>query len=247
VEALLWLAVQDPLPATLSKVEGTYTDLLATLSGKHGAPATLTDEAVYQELRKLFAAHGRDGKYVPNMKAVLRVLAAVRETLPEVDSEADSSSAEAGVTSPEAAAPSSAPVPSASVPRGRGAHLRRDAATAAAKAVATAAVAQILKGAVGQISRLRVTVEAVRVPPAPDSEAPAAEPGSATATADFEFGDAALSDDAFEVLALLMEYLHDNMVTAEAQQYKLPSPIPVTEQDLLDYCQARLEKSKFAS
>ncbi len=44
-----------------------------------------------------------------------------------------------------------------------------------------------------------------------------------------------------------MEYLHDNMVTAEAEQYKLPSPIPVTQQDLLDYCQARLEKSKFAS
>jgi hypothetical protein len=239
VEALLWLTGRDPFPETLSKVEGTYTDLLATLEKKHGAPEGLTDKAVYMELRKLFAAHGRDGKYVPNMKAVLRVLAAVGETLPDI------TGTEAAGASPEAY-PSSAPVPSGSTTlhagmRGSG------ASAAAAKAVATAAVAQILKGAVGQISRLRVTVEAVRVPPAPDSEAPAAEPGSATATADFEFGDAALSDDAFEVLALLMEYLHDNMVTAEAEQYKLPSPIPVTEQDLLDYCQARLEKSKFAS
>jgi hypothetical protein len=239
----LWLAVQDPLPATLSKVVGTYADLRETLAEKCDAPMSLTDDAVYNELRKLFAAHGSDGKYVPNMKAVLRVLAAVGETLPDVDSEADSSTAEAGVTSPEAAVPSSAPVPS-----GSAMNLRRGSqSAAAAKAVATAAVAKILKGAVGQISRLRVTVEAVRVPPAPDSEAPATEPGSATATADFEFGNAALSDDAFEVLALLMEYLHDNMVTAEAEQYKLPSPIPVTEQDLLDYCQARLEKSKFAS
>jgi hypothetical protein len=95
---------------------------------------------------------------------------------------------------------------------------------------------------------MKVTVETARVPPpAVDGEAPAPEPGSTTATADFEFGDAALRDDAFEVLSLLMEYLHDTMATREAEQYKLPSPIPVTEQDLLDYCQTRLEKSKFAS
>jgi hypothetical protein len=36
-----------------------------------------------------------------------------------------------------------------------------------------------------------------------------------------------------------MEYLHDTMATREAEQYKLPSPIPVTEQDLLEYCQTR--------
>ena len=242
VRALLWLAGRDPLPETLSKVAGAYADLPATLSEKHGAPLGLTEKAVYNELRKLFAAYGTGRKYIPNMKEVLRVLAAVGETLPDAISAAGSSSAEAGGTSPEATAPSSAPVPS-----GRGAHLRTSASAATAKAVATEAVAKILKGAVGQIGRMKVTVEAVRVPPAAAVGAADPGPASTTATADFDFGDAALSDAAFEVLALVMEYLHDTMATREAEQYKLPSPIPVTEQDLLEYCQTRLEKSKFAS
>ena len=198
VRALLWLAGRDPLPETLSKVAGAYADLPATLSEKHGAPLGLTEKAVYNELRKLFAAYGTGRKYIPNMKEVLRVLAAVGETLPDAISAAGSSSAEAGGTSPEATAPSSAPVPS-----GRGAHLRTSASAATAKVLATEAVAKILKGAVGQIGRMKVTVEAVRVPPAADVGASDPGPASTTATADFDFGDAALSDAAFEVLALV--------------------------------------------
>jgi hypothetical protein len=219
-------------------VEGTYADLLATLGNKHGAPESLTDKAVYDQLRRLFKTHGKEPTYTPNRHEVLRVLAAViGKVLDEVDEAAVAVSATPAVESSS----------TASGPSGRGAHLRKSTTVAEVKTVATGMVDSILKGAVGQISRMKVTVEAVRVPPAADVGASDPDLGSTTATADFEFGDAALSDDAFEVLALLMEYLHDNMVTAEAEQYKLPPRIPVTEQDLLDYCQARLEKSKFAS
>ncbi len=60
VEALLWLAGRDPLPATLSTVVGTYADLLATLGKKHGAPVSINDKAVYDALRRLFIAHGSE-------------------------------------------------------------------------------------------------------------------------------------------------------------------------------------------
>ena len=153
MRALLWLAGRDPLPETLSKVAGAYADLQATLSEKHGAPLGLTEKAVYNELRKLFAAYGTGRKYIPNMKEVLRVLAAVGETLPDAISAAGSSSAEAGGTSPEATAPSSAPVPSGRTALRAG--MRGSSASAAdVKRIATAAVAKILKGAVGQIGRM---------------------------------------------------------------------------------------------
>ena len=241
VEAMLWLAAKAPLPPTLSKVAGTYADLLVTLGKKHGAPESLTDDAVYRQLRRLFIAHGKQQTYTGNQNEVLRVLAAViGKVLDEVDEAAVAvSEATAGGTSPEATAPSSAPVPSGRTALHAG--MRGSGASAAdVKSIATAAVAKILNGAVGQISRLKVTVEAVRVPPAAAVGAADPGPASTTATADFDFGDAALSDAAFEVLALVMEYLHDTMATREAEQYKLPSPIPVTEQDLLEYCQTRL-------
>lgn len=238
VETMLWLTSQDPLPETLSKVTGTYADLLVTLGKKHGAAKSLTDKAVSLQLRRLFIAHGKEATYAPNRHEVLRVLAAViGKVLAEVDEAAVAVSATPAVGSSSAAL----------APSGRGAHLRKPTTAAEVKTVATGMVERILQGAVGQISRLKVTVEAVRVPPAAAVGAADPGPASTTATADFDFGDAALSDAAFGVLALIMEYLHDTMATREAEQYKLPSPIPVTEQDLLDYCQTRLEKSKFAS
>ena len=241
VEALLWLTSQDPLPETLSKVTGTYADLLVTLGKKHGAAKSLTDKAVSLQLRRLFIAHGKEATYAPNRHEVLRVLAAViGKVLAEVDEAAVAVSATPAVGSSSAAlAPSGS---TGNLFRGK---IRTTAAEV--KSVATGMVERILQGAVGQISRLKVTVEAVRVPPAAAVGAADPGPASTTATADFDFGDAALSDAAFEVLALIMEYLHDTMATREAEQYKLPSPIPVTEKDLLDYCQTRLEKSKFAS
>ena len=77
VEALLWLAGRDPLPETLSKVTGTYADLLVTLGKKHGAPESLNDKAVYDALRRLFKAHGKEPTNTPKRHEVLRVLAAV--------------------------------------------------------------------------------------------------------------------------------------------------------------------------
>ena len=104
VEVLLWLAAKDPLPETLSKVTGTYADLLATLGKKHGAPESLNDKAVYDALRRLFIAHGKEPTYTPNRHEVLRVLAAViGKVLDEVDEAAVAVSATPVVESSSAA------------------------------------------------------------------------------------------------------------------------------------------------
>ena len=136
VEAMLWLAAKDPLPPTLSKVAGTYADLLVTLGKKHGAPESLTDDAVYRQLRRLFKAHGKQQTYTGNRHEVLRVLAAViGKVLDEVDEAAVAVSAIPAVESSSAA----------SGPSGRGAHLRKSTIAAEVKSVATGMVERILQ------------------------------------------------------------------------------------------------------
>ena len=133
---MLWLAAKDPLPPTLSKVAGTYADLLVTLGKKHGAPESLTDDAVYRQLRRLFKAHGKQQTYTGNRHEVLRVLAAViGKVLDEVDEAAVAVSAIPAVESSSAA----------SGPSGRGAHLRKSTIAAEVKSVATGMVERILQ------------------------------------------------------------------------------------------------------
>jgi hypothetical protein len=133
--------------------------LTSTLGNNPGAPVRISDKAVYDARRRLFIAHGRCDKYIPSCTEVLRVLAVVIAKLLD---EAD----EPVVVVPARSAAQSSST--ASGPNGRGVHLRKSATAAYVKTVAA-------RGAVGQISRLKVTVEAVRAPISPDSDTSAPE------------------------------------------------------------------------
>ena len=49
-----------------------------------------------------------------------------------------------------------------------------------------------------------------------------------------------------QALAIIMEFLHEQHVAKEADRYKLPQPLPVTEDDILAYCRTRLDSSLMA-
>jgi hypothetical protein len=83
VDALLWLANQRPLLETLPHVNEDYAELWSSLRENHSAPASLGGNAVYSQLRNLFKEHAPSGKYSPDLKLVVRVLAAVAESLPD--------------------------------------------------------------------------------------------------------------------------------------------------------------------
>ena len=106
-DALLWLVNQRPLLETLPQGNEAYAELRGSLREHHGAPETLGGNAVYNQLRDLFKEHASDGKYAPDLKLVVRVLAAVTETLPD----AVAAPADVAVAMPmESIAPSS-PLP----------------------------------------------------------------------------------------------------------------------------------------
>jgi hypothetical protein len=64
--------------------------------------------------------------------------------------------------------------------------------------------------------------------------------------ADCSIGDTELSDTAFEAFSLMMEFLHGSIVKEEADTYRIPAVLPVTESDLIEYCGKRMEESKLA-
>jgi hypothetical protein len=85
VAALLWLANQEPLPETLLQGNEDYAELRSSLRENRSGPETLSVKAVFSLLRDLFKEHASDGKYTPDLKLVVRVLAAVAESLPHAD------------------------------------------------------------------------------------------------------------------------------------------------------------------
>jgi hypothetical protein len=44
----------------------------------------------------------------------------------------------------------------------------------------------------------------------------------------------------------MMEFLHGSIVKEEADTYRIPAVLPVTESDLIEYCGKRMEESKLA-
>ena len=206
--------------------------------------------------------------YVASRKEVLRVLSAVGENLP------DPAALAAGTSTSSAE-------PSAGASRLRAGMRGAVSGAAAALSGAVAVASKVRKAVAGEISRLRLRIEAVRVPAGPtdspssvagEASAPRSAPGTAPGPVpgpveaagahgvEFNLGDKEISDVAFEALSLLMEYLHDNVVYTEAkvlrtqlcalptltelschiwcrQAYQLPAKLPVTEADLLQYCE----------
>ena len=143
-------------------MEGAYAGLLETLKSDYSAPGSITEKAVYDELRKLFGAHGKDGEYAPIRKEVLRVLTAVGETVPDAIADAG-----AGGDSTESAWSSASVVPSTGASRLR-AGMRGVVSDAAAALSGAAAVAsKVRKAVAGQISRLKLHIDTVRVPAGP--------------------------------------------------------------------------------
>ena len=142
VDALLWLANQRPLLETLPRGDEEYAELRGSLRENHGAPETLGGQAVFGQLRNLFKEHASDGKYAPDLKVVVRVLAAVTETLPD----AVAAPADVAVAMPmESIAPSS-PLPTTAAGPAAPLHAGMKGAGAALSA-AGAAAAGFMAGA----------------------------------------------------------------------------------------------------
>ena len=219
-DALLWLVNQRPLLETLPQGNEAYAELRGSLRENHGAPATLGGKAVYAQLRDLFKEHAYDGKYTPELKIVVRVLAAVTETLPDaVAAPADVAAAIAtGSSTPSSPLPTTAAGPAAPLHAGmKGAGAALSAAGAAAAGF-MAGAKKMAKAVAGKLESLKFSMRFTRVPEDPSSSVPPPDPPAGVAyEAEFNIGDQEISDVAFQTLALLMEFIHDNIVVANAQ------------------------------
>ena len=95
------------------------------------------------------------------------------------------------------------------------------AALSAAGAAAVGFMAgakKMAKTVAGKLESLKFSMRFTRVPEDPSSSVPPSAPPAGVAyEADFSIGDQEISEVALQTLALLMEFLHDNIVFADAQ------------------------------
>jgi hypothetical protein len=201
VDALLWLANQRPLLETLPHVNEDYAELWSSLRENHSAPASLGGNAVYSQLRNLFKEHAPSGKYSPDLKLVVRVLAAVAESLPD----AVAAPADVAVDIPMESIATSSPLPAtaagpaAPLPAGmKGAGSALSAAGAAAAGF-IAGAKKMAKAVAGRLESLKLSMRFTRVPEDPSSSAPPPAPPVGVAhEADFNIGDQEISEVAFQ-------------------------------------------------
>jgi hypothetical protein len=74
------------------------------------------------------------------------------------------------------------------------------------------------KTVAGKLESLKFSMRFTRVPEDPSSSVPPPAPPAGVAyEADLNIGDQEISEVAFQTLAVLMEFLHDNIVFADAQ------------------------------
>jgi hypothetical protein len=238
IAALTWLLVQDPLLTTLPKSDSDYTDLIEKLRDKHGAVDGLTGNAVRHRLRSLFETHGSEQKYVGSSFAIIEIMAAVAGTIPQDSGSAASSETSAsdsrtgartkglkrGLVSPAVAPsePSAAPVNNWPFAPG----------------------IAFMKEVPGRMKALALSLSAYYWPP-PEAAAPA----PLVVDVKLPLGRSSSEEEravAERALEIIMEFLHEQHVAKEADRYKLPQPLPVTEDDILAYCRTRLDSSLMA-